>query len=735
MNPSFPSELDNLQNEYILGINNGYKEDGKTIKKSFLGITKGWTHDEAEMMAKGQKNVMGVMKKIVLKNSGIICIDIDEDLDYLKMVNLHPILKTTLFVKGNTKGGHFYFKTDWKPTKDYIDHLDQTVGDIITNQMFELVTKQWNDKSIQFISTDDLKTIVKQNKHDIFDDETDIKSVSTVESASSSVVYFGYYEQSIVDNIKQEFYTSYMDWLKFIWAIRFSFQNPVDIADRYSKPINGYVSREDVESKMMDARHERIGFPYLMNLSKKSDIVRHKQILIDKSIQDFKEDYQSLFDLKNTEFEKTHCKILDKGFYIRDENNIIEILSENQMKACYKHIQCGFHFISKKPLSFINEWLDCNNNIRSKKGIGIYPKNCPENNYNLWKPFDMELTTEWEEKLDAISLFKQHISILCNHEKDVSDWFIRWIAQFIQFPEIKTTMPTFVSSQGAGKNTLLELIRKLIGNSRVFETTDPARDVFGAFNSRMADSFLVILSELSPNDMKNADGKIKGLITDGTICINTKGVKQYEIDSYHRFITFTNNGEAIKPVKGDRRNVVIRCSDELCKIDSNGIPKSDNELQKINQYIEQFRSILDDIDSQKTIYEYLKSLNVSNFHTEQPPKTEFHKLQSELTMSPIEQFIRHFTLEHHDKDEIKLSSGSLYLQFKDWCGIYNKGYECSNQQFGVRLRNLNIQGIEKGSHTKNGETKIFIIQTLKQRFNISILEKEEIVEEIGHQEL
>jgi hypothetical protein len=723
--------------EYIIAFwNNG--------KKEFKGFKCKWSRDKAEseleMLQVNGEQVIGVMRKIQLKGTGYIVIDIDQKTSYEKMIEVYPILADTLYVPGNTKGGHFYFKTEWKGKQDYVDCLDDLIGDIIVNQIFELEDKEWNNKTIQTITSSEMQSMVVFDKQHVFDEPEEIIEPVTIEYVNP--IPIGEFERDILNNIDAKYYTSYMDWLKFIWAIRFSnFENALDIADEYSKRVQGYVSRDDVEKKMMDSRHEQIGWGYLMNLSKKSNSKQHTEInkknkmnIKQNETKELQLKNDSIFDTMCKQFEITHCKILDNGFYVRDEDNIVTVLSEKTMKACYKHIQAGWSQMGV-PISFIDRWLSCNNNIRSKKTIGIYPVNCPENAYNLWKPFEMELTTEWEEKSDAISIFKKHISVLCNHEKEVSDWFIRWIAQFIQFPEIKTTMPTFVSAQGAGKNTLLELIRKLIGNSRVFETTDPARDVFGSFNKQMANCFLVILSEISSNDMKNADGKIKGLITDPTLYINPKGVDQYPIDSYHRFITFTNNSEAIKPVKGDRRNVVIRCSDELCKIDANGIPKSETELQKINEYINRFRSILTDVDSQKTIYEYLKTLEVSDFHTEQPPKTEFHKLQAELTISPIEQFIRQFTLQHHDKNEVKLSSGSLYLQFKDWCAIYNKGYDCSSQQFGIRLKNLNVQGIEKGGHTKNGETKIFNIPILKQKFNITMVEKDVEEEEIGHQEL
>jgi len=142
----------------------------------------------------------------------------------------------------------------------------------------------------------------------------------------------------------------------------------------------------------------------------------------------------------------------------------------------------------------------------------------------------MELLREpYTHKPAELKLILNHIKILCNHDDNVYDYFIKWIAQMIQYPHIKTIMPTFISAQGSGKGTLFKLFEKMLGNEKVFETTDPGRDVWGDFNGMMCDCFLVNLNELSKKDTIESEGKIKGLITDHTLAINQKGIPQYKI--------------------------------------------------------------------------------------------------------------------------------------------------------------------------------------------------------------
>ena len=54
----------------------------------------------------------------------------------------------------------------------------------------------------------------------------------------------------------------------------------------------------------------------------------------------------------------------------------------------------------------------------------------------------------------------------------------------------------------------------------------------------------------------------------------------------------------------------------------------------------------------------------------------------------------------------------------EWCAINYIKYEISSLTLGIRLKNMNIYGIEKGTHTKKGKTKKFNINALKTQFNI-----------------
>lgn len=423
------------------------------------------------------------------------------------------------------------------------------------------------------------------------------------------------------------------------------------------------------------------------------------------------------FEYIANEFEKTHLKIINKSLYVKHDNKNIIFLTQSQLKMSYSHLSYDVPvynehgtFTGFNTFPFINKWIGFTHNIRRKDDVDIYPnsKDCPENIFNLWRPFAMEILTEtYNYKQPELEFILNHIKILCNNDVTVYDYFIKWIAQMIQYPHIKTIMPTFISGEGSGKGTLFKLFEKMLGNEKVFETTNPSRDVWGDFNGMMCNCFLVNLNELSKKDTMEAEGKIKGLITDNTLAINQKCLPQYKIKSYHRFITTTNKDEPLNSCYGDRRNLIIRSSDEK---------KGDF------QYFETIHKYLEDIEVIRTCYDYFKGFkDMDKFKDIPIPQTDYQTNLKELSKSPIEQWLESFTRENIDRDIVELLGSEIYELFKKWCNDNGIKYDVDSRKLGIRLTNMKINGISKGRHTMKGETKFFNITDLKKLFKLGCL--------------
>jgi hypothetical protein len=247
-------------------------------------------------------------------------------------------------------------------------------------------------------------------------------------------------------------------------------------------------------------------------------------------------------------------------------------------------------------------------------------------------------------------------------------------------------------------------MKKILGDSKVFETSNPSRDVWGSFNGMMAQCFLVNCNELSKKDSQEAQGRIKTLITDNSLTINIKGVPQFEIVSYHRFINTTNKKDPINTYEDDRRNFIIRCSDELIGN---------------KEYFDNYYNMLDDYDSIKSIYTYLKNIpDMDKFRKIKIPFSEHQEILKQQN-KPIElQFMEYCAFEKFNNSEIiKCKPPEIMEWFNEFLMINNiTDYRINSIKLGVRISLLRLKGIEK-THDKHSNVYIMNITELKQNFN------------------
>ena len=90
----------------------------------------------------------------------------------------------------------------------------------------------------------------------------------------------------------------------------------------------------------------------------------------------------------------------------------------------------------------------------------------------------------------------------------------------LQYPEIKPgAMPVIQSKPGAGKNSLIDILTRILGKNKVWECVDPQRDIFGSHNGKMRDAFLINVNEAGIKDFSGALGKLKSLVTEPFVSI------------------------------------------------------------------------------------------------------------------------------------------------------------------------------------------------------------------------
>jgi hypothetical protein len=405
------------------------------------------------------------------------------------------------------------------------------------------------------------------------------------------------------------------------------------------------------------------------------------------------------------QFELDHCKIIMKGVYITEYKGRPLIMTKKNLTDCYEHLVYIDH--KGKTQSFIKQWVK-DPNIRSYIDIDTFPPPlvCPPEIYNLWIPFAMESVTEWKPK--KIDIFLNHIKILCNHETETFDYCIKWLAQMIQYPAEKSTLLLFQGEEGCGKGRFFQIIENMIGSNKYLEVTNPEVHIWGNFNPLMASAYFVHLSELSKKQTLDSENKIKGLITDNALQINCKGKDPISTKNYSRFAAATNDSENMSTHAKDRRKFLISASNELVG-------------EKNKPYFDRLTKKIENVNYIKSFYEYLKNVQgVENFTKIAIPMTKYQKVLCELSITPIESFIKDKISRCQGGLQLSISSRDLFDEFQEYLHISNTKYDVNLIKFGVRLTNLKLPGIET-TPSSHGNIKKFDIPALQKHFGLGCI--------------
>jgi hypothetical protein len=146
-----------------------------------------------------------------------------------------------------------------------------------------------------------------------------------------------------------------------------------------------------------------------------------------------------------------------------------------------------------------------------------------------------------------------HLLVRLVPNRDARRYLHKWMAHLIQNPDIKmfVSLAIWSHEQGVGKNLLFEALVAIIGKSHA--TVIGQKELTGSFNGWAHNRILVIGDEVSGNDKRQENDKIKGLITGTSIHINEKFQPEREQPNLLNFIFLSNHHDAMFVNDHDRR--------------------------------------------------------------------------------------------------------------------------------------------------------------------------------------
>jgi tRNA A37 threonylcarbamoyladenosine biosynthesis protein TsaE len=321
----------------------------------------------------------------------------------------------------------------------------------------------------------------------------------------------------------------------------------------------------------------------------------------------------------------------------------------------------NFQNVFIKDKRFIERWCDDDDRAEyNKVGMYCHDVKCPDDVLNLWSGFAAsKLNTE----LVDIEPFFHHLRIMSNHNEDVFQFLIKWLANMFQFPSTPSIFVSLSGDEGSGKSALTQLITNMVGVDKSIEIDNPTDQLFGTFTGHLQDKVFVNLNEVSRKDMCKYKDRLKSAINSPFVVIHEKGQKAFTITNVRHYFCTTNHDHAVIVNEGNRRYVMIRSSPELIGN---------------HEYHTGFYNWIDRPSVQYSVYQYLMTVPVpKKFTNSDLPITELMKDAYELNKDPMEDFMMDFTSG--------ITSDELYVEYKEF--MRRHGYEgiCSSKAFFMKF--------------------------------------------------
>ena len=308
-----------------------YKNESGQLNKEYFGLETGYEHkpslikdfgDEHLVKAKRRadefaenKTDVSVQKtyQVWFKGSPMVCIDIDNE-EYIDLKDIYknfPFLKNAPYIKGNTKGYHFFVKNDFFKNYNGSDKcLFIYDGDMKASMTFEKF-----DKTVYNVKNGvGIPHISKEDAQKIFDHEDILswekKDKKSFEQNEQKVANNNFNKDEVLDFLNNIKITPYCDkyphWSKIVSALR-NIGCPELIHD-WSKKSPTKYDEYKVNRYLQNSDYRTVGFGTIKYYSKESNKDKHFQlhnkwrkskILLDESLAD--DDFCKLYLEENDE--------------------------------------------------------------------------------------------------------------------------------------------------------------------------------------------------------------------------------------------------------------------------------------------------------------------------------------------------------------------------------------------------------------------------------------------------
>ena len=395
------------------------------------------------------------------------------------------------------------------------------------------------------------------------------------------------------------------------------------------------------------------------------------------------------YSQRKEEFEETNCMTLKPLSFCRKMDGEWYDYSFSDFRMIHgtgAAICNPFHPEGKKK-DFLDIWIkDANRLAYKQRDFYPYNKNPPDtlpnDVLNTFVPFSRNGN---ENDVDGayLDMVKKLIYCLAEEDEEMAEYLTNWIGHMFQYPEqLPETVIVLKGQSGCGKDTLVELLEKIINNPKYIIRTDAPEDIFGTFNALAENKLVVQINEQSNSNAVEYLEKIKNFATATTMNIQNKGRETRVVKSYIRLIISSNNTKPVVKDADDRRYCVMETTNTLKQKAAFFIPFTDGMKRD---------------STMNAVYNYFNNLDLREFSTRKFPIGKLGRILQADSVNPVVSYIYEICQKHpagaflNNKNELLMPVTELRTDFIRWATEKGESHEHWSKQKRFKMEILQIK--------------------------------------------
>lgn len=476
----------------------------------------------------------------------------------------------------------------------------------------------------------------------------------------------------IVMNINNDETTEWEQWYKVAQAI-FNEGGDEELFLAWSSKSPKHNEREACLQWKSLRQGEGLTAGSLFYWSSISNLAEHERIILDCCSPD---EYQH----QKIVFERTHFKLMNPPCFVRQDRGQLQFIKDSDLNLLYQNLYCGDEV-------FIGKWK-ADRHIRTYDQIVFKPKQeVAKGDFNIFMDFACEAVQ------GDVSVMKDLMWLLSGENQEVFDYLENYFAHLIQKPYEKpgVAIVFYTSKQGAGKDTPLDFLGKILGNDYFYNTEDAENQVFGRFTSHLQKTLLLKMEEVEFETNKKNESALLSLITASRRSYEAKGREPITLDDYKRIVMTTNKANPVSVPESDRRFVLINSSEK----------RVGDRAYWDNVYAQLAKP-----ETAQAYFYHLLHKDISAFNIRNRPTTDFYK-DVKLSQRPYHATYFQNQLEMNwESDVLEWKARELFNDMSS-----KAKFAMSETKFGrdMKIYMTTMEAV----HTRSG--KVYRVETAKLR--------------------